>query len=91
MLSLLQGDEDDDEDDEDDDDDEGEDSNIMFDGLCKLFERIPVEGQEESEKVETPLGIVDLKILYDDDVYGARIVAVEHDFVSLIRDGSSLF
>ena len=49
-----------------------------------MFERIPVEGGEESEKQETPLGVVDLKILYDDDVYGARIVAVEHHFVSKI-------
>jgi len=31
------------------------------------------------------LGIVNLKILYDDDVYGARIVAVEHNQVSFRR------
>jgi hypothetical protein len=63
---LTQGD--------DDEEEEEDDSNTMFDGTCRLFER--VNGDPK------PLGVVDLKILYDDDVYGARIVAVEHDSVS---------
>ena len=53
----------------------------MFDGTCRLFERIVGENDEIVESDRKSLGIVDLKILYDDDVYGARIVAVEHDQV----------
>ena len=52
----------------------------MFDGTCRLYERI-VAGENDANHEELSLGVVDLKILYDDDVYGARIVAVQHDGV----------
>ena len=86
FFSIQGGDDDEDEDDEDDDEeeeDDDEDTNVMFDGTCRLFERIVGENGEETslESGESSLGVVDLKILYDDDVYGARIVAVEHEQV----------
>jgi hypothetical protein len=73
--------EDEDDEDEEDEDEDDEDSHVMFDGTCRLFERIVGENDEIVENDRKSLGIVDLKILYDDDVYGARIVAVEHDQV----------
>ena len=51
---------------QDDDDDEDSDS-TMFERQCMLLEK---EGN-----VENALGQVDLRILYDDDVFGARIAA----------------
>ena len=57
--------------DEDEDDDDDEDSEIMFSGQCRLFEK--------KDNQEKELGGVDLKIVYDDDVYGARIVANLND------------
>merc|ERR1712096_83279 len=58
---------DDEEDDDNEDDDEDSDSSNMFERQCTLLER--------EENVETSLGQVDLRILYDDDVFGARITA----------------
>ena len=71
-LLLVQDEEEDDED--EDDDDEEDDNNVMFDGVCRLFSR---EGQSDSN--ETSLGAVCLRIIYDDDVYGARIIAVDQE------------
>ena len=51
---------------QDDDEDEDSDS-TMFERPCTLLEK---EGH-----VESSLGQVDLRILYDDDVFGARIAA----------------
>ncbi len=59
------------EDEETADDDQSDDSdNIMFERVCELREIVKDAGREED------LGSVVLKILYDDDVYGAKIVAV---------------
>ena len=51
---------------QDDDDDEDSD-NSMFERQCILLEKVG--------NIENSLGQVDLRILYDDDVFGARIVA----------------
>lgn len=64
-----------DEDDEDDDDEEDE-ANTMFEMECVLSERI------EDRLVH--IGPVELRVLYDDDVYGARIIAYP---VSSTSDG----
>merc|ERR1712051_388116 len=65
---------DDDEDYEDEetaDDDQSDDSdNTMFEKICELKEVI-------SENTEATLGKAVLKILYDEDVYGARIIALK--------------
>ena len=47
----------------------------MFERECDLYEVKSDENQEN--KNETKLGRALLKILYDDDVYGARIIAVK--------------
>merc|ERR1719245_2865619 len=59
--------EEDDYEDEDDDDDDDDSDSTMFERPCTLLEK---EGNNE-----TSLGQVDLRILYDDDVFGARIAA----------------
>merc|ERR1712141_552755 len=59
--------EDEDYEDEEDDDDDEDSDNSMFERQCTLLEK---EGN-----IENSLGQVDLRILYDDDVFGARIVA----------------
>ena len=51
---------------QDDDDDEDSD-NSMFERHCTLLEKVG--------NIENSLGQVDLRILYDDDVFGARIAA----------------
>ena len=56
---------------EDGEDDEDEEENIMYERECTLHE-VPKDGDASSAK---SLGDVVLKIVYDDDVYGARIVA----------------
>ena len=73
-LSFLVFVQDEDEDEDDEDDDEEDDNNVMFDGVCRLFSR---DGQSDSN--ETSLGVVGLRIIYDDDVYGARIIAVDQE------------
>ena len=57
---------------EEDDDDEDEDES-MFERICDLY--------EIRDGSEISLGRVNLKIVYDDDVYGARIIAVLADSV----------
>jgi hypothetical protein len=71
--------EDADEDDEDyedeetaEDDQSEETDNTMFERECELYEISSTE-----PKSETKLGRALLKIIYDDDVYGARIIAVK--------------
>ena len=51
--------------------DEDDEENVMFERECSLQE-LPNEGDGGSS---TSLGDVMIKIVYDDDVYGARIVA----------------
>merc|ERR1712141_604917 len=63
--------EDEDYDDEEDDDDDEDSDNSMFERQCILLEK---EGN-----MENSLGQVDLRILYDDDVFGARIAAYSGD------------
>jgi len=59
------------EDEETADDDQSDDSdNTMFEKICELKEVV-------SENTEAPLGTAVLKILYDEDVYGARIIALK--------------
>ena len=50
----------------------------MFERQCTLLEK---EGN-----VENSLGQVDLRILYDDDVFGARIAAYKSDSEGKILD-----
>lgn len=79
-------DDDDEEDDEDDDDeeDESEDSdNVMFDHQCSIYE-VSKSDSSSSNKEEKLLGKCDLRILYDDDVFGARIVATNNDNSDLV-------
>jgi len=53
------------------DDDQSDDSdNTMFERICELKEVV-------SENTEATLGTVVLKVLYDEDVYGARIIALK--------------
>merc|ERR1719242_1204966 len=59
--------EDEDYEDEEDDDDDEDSDNSMFERQCTLLEKVG--------NIENSLGQVDLRILYDDDVFGARIVA----------------
>lgn len=60
------------EDEETADDDQSDDSdNTMFERVCDLKEIIGEKG------IEVSLGTVVLKILYDEDVYGARISALK--------------
>merc|ERR1719259_210972 len=54
---------------EEDEDSDEEGGSVMFANQCQLFEKA-----DEQEKL---LGRVDIKIVYDDDVYGARIVATK--------------
>ena len=71
FLLTSQPDEEEDDEDYDDDetgDDDQSDDNAMFERDCNLLE-IDDDGKE------TSLGHVFLRILYDEDVYGARIVA----------------
>lgn len=64
-------DDDDYEDEETADDDQSDDSdNTMFEKICELKEVV-------SENTEATLGKAVLKILYDEDVYGARIIALK--------------
>ena len=75
-FNLLQAnvdadDDDEYEDEETADDDQSDDSdNTMFEKICELKEVV-------SENTEAPLGTAVLKILYDEDVYGARIIALK--------------
>ena len=74
FISQTDEEDEDDEDYDDDDEETGDDdqsddtNNTMFERECDLRE-LTEQGQEAS------LGRVFLRILYDEDVYGARIVA----------------
>ena len=71
MQNDEEYDEEDDEyeDEETADDDQSDDSdNTMFERECDLIEI-------DADNTEMPLGLCALKILYDEDVYGARIMA----------------
>ena len=71
---IFQNDEDDEDDGEYEDEETAESEetdNMMFERECDLLE---VDGET---KEEDSLGRAYLKIIYDDDVYGARIIAVK--------------
>lgn len=80
----MQNDDDDDDDDNDEDyedeetaedeDEQSEDSdNTMYERDCELYEDLSNYGGQK----ETHLGPAHLRIIYDEDVYGARIIAVK--------------
>ena len=64
--------------DEDEEEEEEDEENVMYERECELFE-MEAEAEGDGKVAQTgngnSLGSVELKIVYDDDVYGARIVA----------------
>lgn len=63
---------------EDEEDEDSEDvENIIFQKCCKLSEL-----KDSGSGPEELLAEVELKIVYDDDVYGARIVAYKEEYDS---------
>ncbi len=70
LRTFFPNEQEEDSQDGNDEDDEEEEENIMYERECTLQEL----GKDEGA-TPTGLGEVLLKIVYDDDVYGARIVA----------------
>ena len=56
-------------DDEEDTVEDEEEESIMFERECEILEKM-----KDSEEIKR-LGQVEIRIIYDDDVYGARIIA----------------
>lgn len=62
------------EEDVEEEEEDDEEESIMFERECEILEKFK-DGQDGQEDQIKRLGQVEIRIIYDDDVYGARIIA----------------